>query len=64
MSKVEIIKICDIVEDEMYTKERRKMDLTIEKKVLISIKTLASESFQNCSKDFIIVSQRTVSNSL
>ena len=34
MSKAEIIKICDIVKDEMYTKPSRKMDLSIEKKVL------------------------------
>ena len=40
------------------------MDLSIEEKVLISIKTLASGSFQNCSKDFIKVSQPTVSNTL
>ena len=64
MSKAEIIKICDIVKDEMYTKGCRKMDLSIEEKVLISIKTLASGSFQNCSKDFIKVSQPTVSNTL
>ena len=60
MSKAEIIKICDIVKNEMYTKECRKIDLSIEEKVLISIKTLAS--FQDFSKDFIKVSQPTVSN--
>ena len=64
MSKAEIINICDIVEDELYTKGCRKMDLSIEEKVLISIKTLASESFQNFSKDIIKVSQPTVSNTL
>ena len=64
MSKAEIIKMCDIVKDEMYTKGCPKMDLSIEKKVLISIKTLASGSFRNCSKDFIKVSQPTVRNSL
>ena len=64
MSKAEIINICDIVKDEMYTKGCRKMDLSIEEKVLISIKTLALGSFQNCSKDFTKVSQPTVSNTL
>ena len=58
MSKAEIIKICDIVKDEMYTKGCRKMDLSIEEKVLISIKTLALGSFQNCLKDFIKISNR------
>ena len=62
MSKAEIIKICDIVKDEMHTKECRKMDLSIEEKILTSIKTLASVSFQNCSEDFIKVSQPTLSN--
>ena len=33
MSKVEIIKICDIVKDETYTKGCWKMDLSIEEKV-------------------------------
>ena len=45
MNKAEIIKICDIVKDEMYTKGCRKMDLSIDEKVLISIKTLASGTF-------------------
>ena len=62
MSKAEIIKICDIVKNEMYTKECRKIDLPIEEKVLISIKTLTS--FRKFSKDFIKVSQPTVSNTV
>ena len=64
MSKAEIINICDIVEDETYTKGCQKMDRLIKEKVLISIKTLASGTFQNCSNDFIKVSQLTVSNTL
>ena len=62
MSKAEIMNIFYIVEDELYTKGCRKMDQSIEEKVLISIKTLTSGSFQNCSKDFIKVPQPTVSN--
>ena len=42
----------------------KKLDLLVEEKVLISIKTLASGYFQNCSNDFIEVSQLTVSNTL
>jgi len=37
---------------------------SVEEKVLISIKTLASESFQNCSKHFLGVSQPTVGKTL
>ena len=36
-SKAEIIKICDIVNDEMYNKPCRKMDLSIEEKVLLKL---------------------------
>ena len=64
MSKAKIIKVCDIVKDEMYTKGFKKMDLSIEEKVLISIENLTSESFQNCSKDFITGSQPMLSNSV
>ena len=39
-------------------KDAEKSDLRVEEKVLISLKTLASGSFQNCSKDFLSVSQK------
>ena len=61
-SKAEIIKICDIVKNEIYTKPCRKMDLSIKKKVLL--KLWLREVFEKGSKDFINVSQPTVSNSL
>ena len=35
--------------------------MLLEDKVLLSLKTLASGSFQNCVKDILIVSQPTVS---
>ena len=35
----------------------RSSDITLEEKVLNCLKTLGSGSFQNCSKDFVQVSQ-------
>ena len=64
LSKAEIIKICDIFKNEMYTKGCQKIDLSIEEKVSISIKTLPSKCFQDFLKDFIKISQRTVSNTV
>ena len=42
----------------------RNVDLNLQEKVLLCLKTLESESFQTCSKDFIKVSQPTVSRIL
>ena len=42
----------------------RSVDLLLEQKILICLKTLGSESFQNCSKDFIDLAQPTVSRVL
>ena len=47
MSKAEIIKICDIVKDEIYTiKGCRKMDLSIEEKYLLALKLWLWEVFK------------------
>ena len=63
MSKAEIIKICDkIVEDEIIYQRMPKNGSIKRGKILISIKTLASGSFQNCLKDFIKALQPTVNN--
>ena len=39
-------------------------DLNLQQKVLVCLKTLGSGSFQNCSKDFVEVSQQCVSKLL
>ena len=64
LNKFDIGSICDIVKDDMFTIGHRKKDLSLEQKVLICLKTLGSGSFQNCSKDFLGVSQPTVSKTL
>ena len=56
-SRSDIGGISDIVKNDMFTKGYRKKDLSLEQKVLICLKTIATGSFQNCSKDFRGVSQ-------
>ena len=53
MSKQQIYALCDVVQADMQPVGHRSTDLTLLNKVLISLKTLASGSFQNCSKDFM-----------
>ena len=53
MSKQEIYALCGVVQADMQPVGHRSTDLTLLNKVLISLKTLASGSFQNCSKDFM-----------
>ena len=64
MNKQQVKSVCELVQDNMFTRGSRRQDLTVEEKVLVSLKTLASGSFQNCSKDFLEVSQPTVSKTL
>ena len=64
MSKQEIYTLCDAVQADVQPVGHRSTDLTLLNKVLISLKTLASGSFQNCSKDFMHVFQPTVSRVL
>ena len=61
MTKEEIHYVCNIVAEDLQSKGSRSLDLTLLDKVLISLKTLASGSYQNCSKDFMHVSLPTVS---
>ena len=61
LKKSEIGYICSLLQDSMSPLGFRSTDLLLEQKVLICLKTLGSGSFQNCSKDFINVSQPTVS---
>ena len=64
MSKQEIKYVCSLVKDDMAPLGSRSSDITLEEKVLICLKTLGSGSFQNCSKDFVQVSQPRVSKML
>ena len=48
MTKEEIYCICNIVAEDLRSKGSRSLDLTLLDKVLISLKTLASGSYQNC----------------
>ena len=48
----------------MATLGNRSSDIMLEAKVVICLKTLGSGSFQNCSKDFVQVSQPSVSKIL
>ena len=64
MTKPEVNYLSGLLKDELYSRGRRNIDLSVEDKVLISLKTLASGSFQNTSKDFLNVSQPTVSKVL
>ena len=61
MTKEEIYYICNVFAEDLQSKGSRSLNLTLLDKVLISLKTLASGSYQNCSKDFMHVSQPTVS---
>lgn len=49
------------MESQLKRKTKRSNALTVEQQILIALKTLASGSFQNSSKDSINVSQPTVS---
>ena len=61
LKKSDIEYICSLLHDSMSPLGCRSTDLPLKQKVLICLKTLGSGSFQNCSKDFINVSQPTVS---
>ena len=61
MTKGEVNYLCNLLKDDLSPRGRRLIDLTVQEKVLISLKTLASGSFQNSSKDALNVSQPTVS---
>ena len=64
VTKNEASYICNLVKEDMKCLGSRRTDLTLEQKVLVCLKTLASGSFQNCSKDFVNTSQPVVSKLL
>ena len=64
MSKQEIKCVYSLVKDDMALLGSRSSDITLEEKVLICLKTLGLGSFQNWSKDFVQVSQPSVSKIL
>ena len=64
MTKSEANYICDLVKYDMPCLGHRRTDLSLQQKVLVCLKTLGSGSFQNCSKDFVEISQPCVSKLL
>ena len=64
MTKIEIMQLTDLLNDDLKSNGRRKVDLSVEDKILIALKTLSSGSFQHSAKDLFRVSQSTVSKVL
>ena len=64
LRKEEICLVCEIVREDLKCMSGRSLDLSLEDKVLVGLKTLASGSYQNCSKDFMFISQAIVSQIL
>ena len=61
MPKAAILELCAILQNDLESKYQGERILTVQEQVLISLKLLASGSFQNSTKDNINVSQPTVS---
>ena len=61
MPKACIMELCTILENDLKMQRNISTTLTVEEQVLICLKLLASDSFQNVSKDYIDISQPTVS---
>ena len=64
MTKSEVRDLCVLLQEPLKCLGSRKCDLSLEKKVLLSLKTLGTGSFQNSAKDLFGVSQPLVSNVL
>ena len=64
VTKAEAKGLCDLLKGDLPCRGNRRCDLTLEQKVLISLKTLGTGSFQNSSKDYFGVSQPVVSKTL
>ena len=64
LRKEEICLVCEIVREDMICVGGRSLNLSLEDKVLVCLKTLASGSYQNSSKDFMFISQATLSRIL
>ena len=61
LNKQEILNVCDLVKDDLSPKRCGGRILSLEDKVLLSLKALGSGSFQSSVKDFLNVSQPAVS---
>jgi len=61
MTKDDVSFLNSLLKEDLVSRGKRQCDLTAKEKILISLKTLASGSFQNSVKDSLIVSQPTVS---
>ena len=64
MYKGNVRQLCELLDEDLIPKITGKHILTTEQKVLISLKVLASGSFQNVAKDYVNVAQPTVSKVL
>ena len=64
MTKQEIFNLCDVVQEDTQPMGSRSVDLTLLDKILMYFKTPASASFQNCSEDYMHVTQPIVSRVL
>ena len=64
MNQEEMEEVCRLVRSTMQPVGHRSTDVSLEDKVLLCLKTLGSGSFQSGSKDFLGVSQSTVSKQL
>ena len=61
MTKDDVRFLLSLFNQELASREKRQSDISAEQKIPISLKTLASGSFQNSVKDSLVVSQPTVS---
>ena len=64
MKKIDVHFLCDLLRNELQCKANRKCKISLEDRVLLSLNTLGSGSFQNSVKDKLNVSQSTVSKCL
>ena len=64
MTKDDVRILLSLFNQELVSRGKRQSDISAEQKILISLKTLASGSFQNSVKDSFPVSQSTVSKCL
>lgn len=64
MNREGIDYLADIMREELTSPTKRSMALSVEQQILISLKLLATGSFQKVAKDYVNVSQPTVSRCL
>ena len=61
MSRASILELCDMLRDDLSPTTKKSAALTVKEQVLLSLKVLASGSFQSSAKDNIHASKTTVS---